>query len=169
MGISAGLDLSELDELTRRMLETAEKRYPAKAKQFLRQQANETRKAMRHAVRSKTEKHTNNLYQGIGRGRTHKHGEDWQIRVFNRAPHAYLVEHGHGNVKNRSGKSRIPAGTPIVMVPGRSGPLFVGRDGAVKRVEGRHPAADATEKMKAAFPRAAEDFVDELMREGLEL
>ena len=57
------------------------------------------------------------------------------------------------------------------MVPGRGtvGPLFIGRDGAVKQIEGRYYAAATTNKLKAEFPDEAEAFVDELIDKGLEL
>lgn len=165
----AEFDTHELDELTRAMFRTAEEKYPAEAKKFLMKQGNEQRKLYRHQVRAKTNKVTNKLYGGIDRGRVHKYQEDFQVRVYNKAPHAYLIEHGHKNVKTRAGKGSIPVGTPIVMVPGRSGPLFIGRSGAEKTIEGKHLAADATNEMKAKFPVAVEAFVDDLMREGLEM
>ena len=177
--VDAGFDTHELSELSRDFLRTAEKLYPQRAKKFLTDQANKGKKVMRseissrvkgHRKRTKEEKKTS-LSRGVDKGRTHKYQEDWQVRVYNKAPHAYLVEHGHSNVKTRGGRSAIPVGTPIAMVPGRgtAGPLFIGRDGAVKRVEGRYYAAAATNRLKAEFPADAEGFLDELMKEGLEL
>jgi hypothetical protein len=176
----AGFDTHELSELSREFLRTAEKLYPQRAKKFLADQANKGKKVMRSEIRSRVKGHRKrttkeekktSLSRGVDKGRAHKYQEDWQVRVYNKAKHAYLVEHGHSNVKTRGGRSAIPVGMPIVMVPGRktAGPLFIGRDGAVRRIEGRYFAAATTKRMKEAFPEDAENFLDELMKEGLEL
>lgn len=177
--VDAGFDTHELSELSRQFLRIADEKYPQRTKKFLTEQANKTRKTMRseirsrvkgHRKRSKEEKNTS-LSRGVDKGQVHKYDGDWQVRVYNKAKHAWLVEHGHSNVKTRGGRSAIPVGTPIAMVPGRgtAGPLFIGRDGAVKRIEGRHYAAATTNRMKAEFPEDVENFLSELMKEGLEL
>ena len=177
--VDAGFDTHELSELSRQFLRIADEKYPQRTKKFLTEQANKTRKTMRseirsrvkgHRKRSKEEKKTS-LSRGVDKGQVHKYNGDWQVRVYNKAKHAWLVEHGHSNVKTRGGRSAIPVGTPIAMVPGRgtAGPLFIGRDGAVKRIEGRHYAAATTNRMKKEFPEDVENFLSELMKEGLEL
>jgi len=178
--VEAGFDTHELSELSREFLRTAEKLYPQRAKKFLADQANKGKKVMRSEIRSRVKGHRKrttkeekktSLSRGVDKGKVYKYDGDWQVRVYNTAKHAYLVEHGHSNVKTRGGKGAIPVGTPIVMVPGRktAGPLFIGRDGAVRRIEGRYFAAATTKRMKEAFPEDAENFLDELMKEGLEL
>ena len=183
--VDAGFDTHELSELSRQFLRIADEKYPQRTKKFLTEQANKTRKTMRseirsrvkgHRKRSKEEKNTS-LSRGVDKGQVHKYDGDWQVRVYNKAKHAWLVEHGHSNVKTRTtyngnwAKKAIPVGTPVVMVPGRggAGPLFIGRDGAVKQIEGRHYAAATTNRMKKEFPEDAENFLSELMKEGLEL
>lgn len=177
--VDAGFDTHELSELSREFLRIADEKYPQRTKKFLTEQANKTKKTMRseirsrvkgHRKRSKEEKNTS-LSRGVDKGQVHKYDGDWQVRVYNKAKHAWLVEHGHSNVKTRGGRSAIPVGTPIAMVPGRgtAGPLFIGRDGAVKRIEGRHYAAATTNRMKKEFPEDVENFLSELMKEGLEL
>ena len=176
--VDAGFDTHELSELSRDFLRTADQLYPQRTRKFLTDQANKGKKTMRSEIRSRVKGHRKrttkeekktSLSRGVDKGRVHKYAGDWQVRVYNTAKHAYLVEHGHSNVKTRGGKGAIPVGTPIVMVPGRktAGPLFVGRDGAVKRIEGRHYAAATTNRMKADFPEDVENFLDELMKEGL--
>lgn len=178
--VDAGFDTHELSELSRQLLRTADEKYPQRTKKLLTDLGNKARKTMRSEIRSRVKGHRKratkeekktSLSRGVDKGRVHKYAGDWQVRVYNTAKHAYLVEHGHSNVKTRGGKSAIPVGTPIAMVPGRgtAGPLFVGRDGAVKRIEGRHYAAATTNRMKAEFPEDVEKFLSELMREGLEL
>ena len=178
--VDAGFDTHELSELSREFLRTAEQLYPQRAKKFLTDQANKGKKVMRSEIRSRVKGHRKrttkeekktSLSRGVDKGRVHKYQEDWQVRLLEKAPHGYIVEHGHSNVKTRGGRSAIPVGTPIVMVPGRktAGPLFIGRDGAVKQIEGRHYAAATTNRMKKEFPEDAENFLSEHMKEGLEL
>ncbi len=176
--VDAGFDTHELSELSRQFLRIADEKYPQRTKKFLTEQANKTKKTMRSEIRSRVKGHRKrvskeekktSLSRGVDKGKVYKYDGDWQVRVYNTAKHAYLVEHGHSNVKTRGGKGAIPVGTPIVMVPGRgtAGPLFIGRDGAVKQIEGRHYAAATTNRMKKEFPEDVENFLDELMKEGL--
>ncbi len=181
--VEAGFDLHELDELTKLLYQTAEKKYPDLAKKFLREQGNKGKRIMRSEIRSRIKGHrkrttemekSTSLLRGVSQGKVYQYDKDFQIRVYNKAFHAYLVEHGHENEKKRSGHSSIPVGTPIVMIPkkkttGHVGPLFVGRDGTVKKIEGRYYAANTTKRLKAEFPREVEAFVDGLIKEGLEL
>lgn len=182
----SGFDTHELSELSRQFLKTATELYPKEAKKFLTNQGNKGKRVMRSEISARVKGHgkkkaadaqRTTLRKGIDKGKVTKHEGEYQVRVFNKAPHAYLVEHGHSNVKTRDTyngnwlKRAIPVGTPVVMVPGRGGvgPLFIGRDGAVKQIEGRHYAAATTNRMKKEFPEDAESFLDELMKEGLEL
>ena len=186
MAVEAGFDFHELDELTKQLYKTAVEEYPKEAKKFLTKQGNKGRRVMRAEIRSRVKGHNRgrnkenkgeSLNDGIDKGKVTKYEGDFQVRVYNKAKHAWLVEHGHSNVKTRTtyngnwAKKAIPVGTPVVMVPGRGtvGPLFIGRDGAVKQIEGRYYAAATTNRLKAEFPGDAEAFVDELFEKGLEL
>lgn len=180
MAVEAGFDFHELDELAKHLYETAERKYPKQAKKFMNDQGNKGRRIMRSEIRSRikggrtretdAEKSTS-LYAGVDKGRVYLYKNNFEVRVYNTAYHAYIVEHGHSNVKTRSGKSKIPKDTPIVMVPGRGtiGPLFIGRDGAVKEIEGRYYAAATTNRLKAGFAGDIEKFLDKCIKEGLEL
>lgn len=143
MGIQSGFDSHELDDLARLMYQTAQKHYPREAKDFLKDQGNKGRRVLRAKTKAATKKKTGNLLKGIRKGPVHKHGDDFQVRVYNKAPHAHLIEHGH--VFYHRGKK------------------------TEKYVPGKHPAAAATRELKAEFPRDAEAFVDHLIEEGFEL
>lgn len=143
MGISEGMDTRELDELAKRMFHVAEKDYPAEAKDFMKREGNKGRRELRAKTKAVTKKKTGNLLKGIRRTGVQKYNGDFQVRVYNKAPHAHLIEHGH-----------------ILWINGHN----TGR-----MVPGKHPAATTVKQLKKEFPRDVEGFVDELLSKGLEL
>jgi len=143
VGISEGMDTRELDELAKRMFRIAEKDYPAEAKDFMKREGNKGRRELRAKTKAVTKKKTGNLLKGIRRTGVQKHDEDFQIRVYNEAPHAHLIEHGHV--------------------------LWVNGTKTEKFVPGKHPAADTTKQLKREFPQDVENFVDEMLSKGFEL
>lgn len=138
-----GMDTRELDELVKNMFRTAERVYPDEAKSFLKKEGNKGRRLLRAKTKAVTKKKTGNLLKGIRRTGVQKHDGDFQIRVYNKAPHAHLIEHGHV--------------------------LWVNGTKTEKFVPGKHPAADTTKQLKREFPRDAEAFVDEMLSKGFEL
>ena len=115
-----GMDTRELDDLVKNMFRTAQDVYPDEAKSFLKKEGNKGRRLLRA-----------------------KTNGDFQIRVYNKAPHAHLIEHGHV--------------------------LWVNGTKTEKFVPGKHPAADTTKQLKREFPRDVETFVDEMLSKGFEL
>ena len=138
-----GMDTRELDELVKNMFRTAQDVYPDEAKAFLKKEGNKGRRLLRAKTKAVTKKKTGNLLKGIRRTGVQKHDGDFQIRVYNKAPHAHLIEHGHV--------------------------LWVNGTKTEKFVSGKHPAADTTKQLKREFPRDAEAFVDEMLSKGFEL
>lgn len=138
-----GMDTRELDELVKNMFRTAQDVYPDEAKAFLKKEGNKGRRLLRAKTKAVTKKKTGNLLKGIRRTGVQKHNGDFQIRVYNKAPHAHLIEHGHV--------------------------LWVNGTKTEKFVPGKHPAADTTKQLKREFPRDAEAFVDEMLSKGFEL
>lgn len=138
-----GMDTRELDELVKNMFRTAQDVYPDEAKSFLKKEGNKGRRLLRAKTKAVTKKKTGNLLKGIRRTGVQKHNGDFQIRVYNKAPHAHLIEHGHV--------------------------LWVNGTKTEKFVPGKHPAADTTKQLKREFPRDAEAFVDEMLSKGFEL
>lgn len=138
-----GMDTRELDELVKNMFRTAQDVYPDEAKSFLKKEGNKGRRLLRAKTKAVTKKKTGNLLKGIRRTGVQKHDGDFQIRVYNKAPHAHLIEHGHV--------------------------LWVNGTKTEKFVPGKHPAADTTKQLKREFPRDVEGFVDEMISKGFEL
>ena len=89
-----GMDTRELDELVKNMFRTAQDVYPDEAKAFLKKEGNKGRRLLRAKTKAVTKKKTGNLLKGIRRTGVQKHDGDFQIRVYNKAPHAHLIEHG---------------------------------------------------------------------------
>lgn len=138
-----GMDTRELDELVKNMFRTAQDVYPDEAKAFLKKEGNKGRRLLRAKTKAVTKKKTGNLLKGIRRTGVQKHDGDFQIRVYNKAPHAHLIEHGHV--------------------------LWVNGTKTEKFVPGKHPAADTTKQLKREFPRDVESFVDEMLSKGFEV
>lgn len=138
-----GMDTRELDELVKNMFRTAQDVYPDEAKSFLKKEGNKGRRLLRAKTKAVTKKKTGNLLKGIRRTGVQKHDGDFQIRVYNKAPHAHLIEHGHV--------------------------LWVNGTKTEKFVPGKYPAADTTKQLKREFPRDVEGFVDEMLSKGFEL
>lgn len=138
-----GMDTRELDDLVKNMFRTAQDVYPDEAKSFLKKEGNKGRRLLRAKTKAVTKKKTGNLLKGIRRTGVQKHDGDFQIRVYNKAPHAHLIEHGHV--------------------------LWVNGTKTEKFVPGKHPAADTTKQLKREFPRDVEGFVDEMLSKGFEI
>lgn len=141
--ITEGMDTRELDELVKNMFRTAQDVYPDEAKSFLKKEGNKGRRLLRAKTKAVTKKKTGNLLKGIRRTGVQKHNGDFQIRVYNKAHHAHLIEHGHV--------------------------LWVNGTKTEKFVPGKHPAADTTKQLKREFPRDVEGFVDEMLSKGFEV
>ena len=145
--MEAGFDTRELEQLARD-LEAVADRYPDKAKDFLKKQGNKTRNKLRAKTRAVTTKRTGNLQKGIRRTGVQEHDGDYQIRVYNKAPHAHLIEHGHVQWVPVAGMGRKHQRKTEQFVPGR------------------HPAAHTANEMKTEMGRDAGGLVDEVLREG---
>lgn len=143
---NTGFDLKELDKLNRDLLRLAGTTYPEEAKRFLQEQANAARVRLRKNTQAVTTKRTGNLLKGVNKGRAHTYAGSWQVRVYNKAPHAHLIEHGHVMANSK--------GEPILNASGQE-----------RWVNGRFPAAKTTNELKALWPGEVAAFVDEILRE----
>lgn len=141
MAIEAGLDTHELSELAVNMYRTAQERYPTDVKKFLRTEGNLTRKELRAQTSRATKKKTGNLLRGIKRSKVTRYNGDFQIRVFNTAKHAHLLEYGHVEVDwgNRTEKF----------------------------VPGKHMFDKTAAVINRRFAGDVEDFLDKMLSEGL--
>lgn len=163
--MSVEVNFSELDVFNMECARMINTYYPQEAKKFLNDMGNKGKRVLRAHTKSKTKKHTGNLLKGIDKSTPHIFEGNWQIRVRNNAPHAELVEHGHKNEKKK-GSGKIKAGTPIVMVPGREGPLFIGKDDGELTIPGKHPAAEAQKQLKAEYMSEVDRWVDDMLNRG---
>ena len=144
MGTESGFHAQDLDQLERQFLDMVRTHYPKEAKRFLRNQGNQAKKRLRDKTKGLTKKKTGNLLKGIDKTAPKVYDGDFQIRVYNKAPHAHLIEHGHV-MADKDGK-------PILNSMGQE-----------MWVPGRHPAAMTTRELKASFPGEVEKFVDDLL------
>lgn len=145
---TSGFDASDLSDLENQLLRLAAKQYPKEAKSFLRTQGNKAKTRLRNRTKSVTKKKTGNLLRGIDKSAPKLYEGSFQIRVYNKAPHAHLIEHGHV-MADKYGK-------PILNTMGQE-----------MWVNGRFPAAQTTNELKAIWPGEVEQFIDELLEKGL--
>lgn len=143
-----GFDASDLSDLENQLLKLATEQYPKEAKRFLRNQGNKAKTRLRNKTKSVTRKKTGNLIRGIDKSAPKLYEGSFQIRVYNKAPHAHLIEHGHV-MADKFGK-------PILNAMGQE-----------MWVNGRFPAAHTTNEMKDIWPAEVEKFIDDLLEKGL--
>lgn len=133
------LDLSELDGFTAEILELVNDQYPKQAKVFLRACGMRLRRNMKKEYGK--HKYTGNLYNGMELGKTYIYkGNEYQIRVSNKAPHAWLIEHGHW-ISNRYAETN-------------------------KRARAFHIAGKEANNFNKDFIDLADKFVDKLLTKG---
>jgi len=138
-----GFDFSELEKLDREMLAIINTRYPKEAKELLRKVSTKGRKYVRQETRTRTKKKTGNLLAGIDKSAPHTYQGDWQVRIYNKAPHAWLVEHGHH--------------------------LVAWGNETDREVPGKYPVTEARKRIADEFFDDADAFIDELLDRGLDL
>ena len=95
-------------ELSPGML-TVLKAFPKETEKFMRKQAIEFRKFAKDRAKTAVQKHTGNYLRGFAAG---KAVYDWvdaeyNVRVYNRAPHNHLIELGHDLIGHRPNKVKI--------------------------------------------------------------
>ena len=137
---TAQFDTRELDEFTEEMIRFVSREFPKEAKAFMNREGNDGRRMLRRYTKAVTTKRTGNLLKGINKSQVAKRGDSFQVRVYNKAPHAHLIERGHVFYWR---------GTPTD-----------------KYVPGRHPAARTQKSMKKWFPKDAERWIERLLKEG---
>lgn len=145
---TSGFDASDLSDLENQLLRLAAKQYPKEAKSFLRTQGNKAKTRLRNRTKSVTKKKTGNLLRGIDKSAPKLYEGSFQIRVYNKAPHAHLIEHGHV-MTDKFGK-------PILNTMGQE-----------MWVNGRFPAANTTNELKTLWPAEVDKFIDDLLEKGL--
>lgn len=144
----SGFDASDLSDLENQLLKLANEQYPKEAKSFLRTQGNKAKTRLRNKTKAVTKKKTGNLLRGIDKSAPKLYEGSFQIRVYNKAPHAHLIEHGHVMADK--------FGNPILNAMGQE-----------MWVNGRFPAAHTTNELKDIWPAEVEKFIDDLLEKGI--
>lgn len=141
------LDLTELEEWGEDLYEYGVKNMPNVSKKFLRKEAGELRKAVVRRTKAVAGKKTGNLVRGIRKGKIiyEYNGVDYNIRVYNAAPHAHLIEYGHRMVGHKPNKT--------------SNGLYV---------RGFHPVENAAIEFEPKYQRDIETVLIQAIKEELE-
>lgn len=148
MSVEAGFDLGDLNELNEKLLNLATEEFPKEAKKFIRRQGSKCETRLRNAYKTRVKKKTGNLIAGVKRGMPQLYEGSYQIRVYNNAPHAHLIEHGH------------------VMCDKNGNPIL-NKLGQEIWVDGKYVAAYTVEEYKKIYPDEVDKFVDEMLEKGL--
>ena len=149
-----GIDLSELDEFTDRLIQSS-KEAKKTQRRFLQQQGNKLKRKTKAQARvSGIKTKTGNYMKGIKRGKVWSSRNGAQsVRVYSGAPHAHLIEEGHDQVVN-PGKGK---GNGRGVRPGKGICRTVGH------VEGREVFLKAGEAFEPEYERACEEAIDEMI------
>ncbi len=149
-----GIDLSELDEFTDRLIQSS-KEAKKTQRRFLQQQGNKLKRKTKAQARvSGIKTQSGNYMKGIKRGKVWSSRNGAQsVRVYSNAPHAHLIEEGHDQVVN-PGKGK---GNGRGVRPGKG----IGR--TVGHVEGREVFLKAGEAFEPEYERACEEAIDEMI------
>jgi len=140
--VKDGIDFSQLDGFSKRLMALAEREMPQETNKFMRQEGNKLRRITSKVAKQKVKSRTKNYIKGIKRGKVYKFkGDETSIRVYNGAPHAHLIEHGH---------------------------RIVGRDGTEHGfAKGQRVYEEAGRQFEKEFIEDCERFIDDLLENGL--
>lgn len=88
--------LPGIDDVIRNMEHTVTA-FPKETERFMKNEAKDLRKRMIAYAKSKVKKVTGNYFKGFKAGKkVYKWSDaDYNVRVYNSAPHAHLIENGH--------------------------------------------------------------------------
>lgn len=120
--MESGFDISELTEFAQQMVYMAKQQFPEETKKFMKTEARKLRLKMSKRARGEVKRKTGNYPKGFKAGRKvyEYDGDDYNILVYNSAPHAHLLEHGH--ILTTHGTEEKPlgrgGGKEIGFVPG---------------------------------------------------
>lgn len=99
-----GIDFSEMDAMTKRLMELALKTMPKESQKFLKEEANKLKKIIsKKAKSSGIKKQSGNYFKSIKRGKIYKYQGKLSIRAYSTDPKAHLIEYGH-RIVDKSGR-----------------------------------------------------------------
>lgn len=99
------LDLHEIDEYSKQMLDYVDSEFPEVGKRFMKKEANRLKSKVKKTAAGSIISDTGNYVNGFRAGKkVYEYGDcKFNVRVYNGAPHAHLIEYGH-LMKTHSGK-----------------------------------------------------------------
>lgn len=147
--MGAEFDTHELDEFAERMVRFYTKEYPKETRNYLQREGNKFKKQLKANTIAAVKGEAGEMGQSsnYSRQRAQKRGDGYQVRVKNKAPHAWLFEHGHEVFTYDRGLGRS-----------------VDRG---RRAEGRFPAAKTVIAFKGEFYKDTLDWVDNMLDDKL--
>lgn len=131
--------MTEFQDNIDRLIVTA---FPKQQEKFLKKEANKLLKEMRKTARSRVGKVTGNYLKGFKKGRKVYKWPDnsLNLRVYNKAPHAHLIENGF---RLTSWKGRF-----------------------IRFIPGKHVIADSSKAFEEQFAKDVEDeMIDYIVKE----
>lgn len=145
MAVDVGFDVSELDEYSLKLLKLAEKTMPKECNKFMKAEASKLNSKAKNKARKEVKKKTCNYIKGFKKGKkVYEYGDTkYNIRVYNSAPHAHLIEYGHEIVGHETSKEK---------------------SGYAK---GKFVLENASREFESQFEKDTYDLVDVLLDKGL--
>lgn len=144
-------DIHELTGFNNKVLKEVIEDFPKESFSFVRKAAAVFRRQAMAEYKARTGKKTGNLRRGLIRARAYKWQENqYQCRVKNSAPHAWLLEHGHETMAKKINIERAEKRGKTIK----------------EKVAGRHPMGIAASHFSPDFQKMAEEFVDDLLKKG---
>ena len=148
--MSVDIETEGLSEFSQELLDLATKDFPKDTKNFLQRAGNKLKSNAKNNYKKGTTQGTKNLIKGLKRDRAYKYGKyEWQVRVKNTAPHAWLVEHGHVLLGHAAqGKTKLNVGN--------TGEAFV---------RGKNVMGKTAKAFPSEYQGLAEEFIDKMLNE----
>lgn len=136
------IDLSDLDEFTKKLMQLAVKKMPKESKKFLRNEGNKLKKiAKQKAKTSGVKKQSGAYLKSIKRGKIYKYQGKLSIRTYSTDPKAHLIEAGH---------------------------RIVGKDGSEHGFQpGHHVFKKSQEQFQSEYLADCKEFFTNLLDQGL--
>lgn len=98
-----GIDFSQMDAMTKRLMDLAVKKMPKESKKFLKAEAMKLKKIIsKKAKSSSVRKKSGAYFKSIKRGKIYKYQGKLSIRAYSTDPKAHLIEYGH-RIVDKSG------------------------------------------------------------------
>lgn len=153
--MSGKIEVEGLSNLGKELIRLGQEQFPKQTKNFMQRAGNRQLKIAKAQYKADLssggkarykevdgKRKRTDLIGGLSRGSAYKYkGNEFQVRVKNKAPHAHLFEHGHATKAKNPNKQ--------------------------KWVRGRNTMGKAARQFEKEYGDMAEAFVDELLASGL--